>query len=107
MLAALLATALAGLAPPCPAAAENCEQAAGRVVYVESVDPDGDGDLHVVVAGGSVTAPGLSVLDVSAALRPRHDPRVGDWAAASGPVYRGSYGQRQIQAERVRLRARP
>jgi hypothetical protein len=82
----------------CAAAAGNCAAATGRIVYVEAVDPDGDGDLHLVVLGGSVTAPGLSVFDIEAELRPRRDPRIGDMASAAGPVYRGSYGQRQIQA---------
>jgi hypothetical protein len=71
------------------------------VIALESVDPDGDGDLHLILAGGSITLPGVTVLDVSRALRPRHDPRIGDWAAGAGPVYRGSHGQRQIQVERV------
>ena len=48
-----------------------------------------------------MTGAGLSVIDVSKRLRPKADPRVGDWAAAAGPVYRGSYGQRQIQATRL------
>jgi hypothetical protein len=88
-------------APRCPRAAENCEAAAGRVVFLESVDPDGDGDLHLVIAGGSVTGAGLTVLDVSKRLRPPVDPRVGDWAAGRGPVFRGSFGQRQIQVTRL------
>jgi hypothetical protein len=87
--------------PKCSAAAANCASAGGTVIYLESVDPDGDGDLHLVLAGGHVTAPGLSVLDIERSLRPRRDPRIGDWAAGSGPVYRGSYGQRQIQVERL------
>lgn len=88
-------------APTCPPDAGNCAAAAGRVIALESVDPDGDGDLHLVLAGGSVTLPGITVLDIAPSLRPRRDPRIGDWAAGAGPVYRGSYGQRQIQVERV------
>jgi pyruvate/2-oxoglutarate dehydrogenase complex dihydrolipoamide acyltransferase (E2) component len=88
-------------APACPQGAANCGAAAGRVIALESVDADGDGDLHVIVAGGDVTFPGISVLDVSAALRPARDPRVGDWAAGAGPVYEGSYGQRQIEVDAV------
>ena len=41
------------------------------------------------------------MIDVRADLRPRPLPGPGDDLAASGPVYRGSYGQRQIQADRV------
>ncbi len=67
-------------------------------MFVERVDPDGDGDLHVVVADGSVTAPGLSAVDVRPDLRPRRDPRVGDRVSAAGPVQTGSYGQSQIHA---------
>jgi hypothetical protein len=79
----------------CPASAGNCEAATGRIVYVERVDPDGDGDLHVVLLDArSLSAPGVTVLDVSRALRPDHDPSIGDLATGSGPVYRGSYGQR-------------
>ena len=88
----------------CPAGAANCASATGRVVYVEKVDPDGDGDAHLVLAGGRVTGPGLSVIDIAAALRPDPLPRVGDLVTASGPVYRGSHGQRQIEARELRVR---
>ena len=95
-------------APPCPAAAANCERASGQVTYVERVDPDGDGDAHfVLISDESITAPGISVSDVRADLRPDPLPRPGDFVAASGPVYRGSYGQRQIQADAVRVRYAP
>lgn len=90
-------------APRCAPGAGNCRQAAGRIIFLESRDADGDGDLHLVLAGGRVTGPGLSVIDVERDLRPRRDPALGDWAAAAGPVYTGSYGQRQIQAERLVL----
>ena len=75
-----------------------CRAVRGTVVYVERVDPDGDGDLHVVLVGGSVTAPGMTAVDVAPALRPRRDPRIGDRVSAAGPVQRGSYGQSQIHA---------
>jgi hypothetical protein len=80
--------------------------ASGRVIYVQSVDPDGDGDLHVIVLGGHVTAPGITVFDVSRILRPHRDPRPGDLVAGAGPVYPGSAGQHQIQVLRFRVARR-
>jgi hypothetical protein len=85
----------------CAADAENCAAATGRVIYVEAVDPDGDGDAHYVLAGASVTAPGLSVIDVGPQLRPRRLPRPGDLVSAAGPVFTGSHGQRQIEAVEI------
>ncbi len=90
--------------PPCPPS-DNCEQASGEILYVERVDPDGDGDAHfVLLSRESITAPGVSVIDVRVDLRPSPLPRPGDQLAASGPVYEGSYGQRQIQADAIRFR---
>jgi hypothetical protein len=91
----------------CPADLAGCRVATGRVIYVEAVDPDGDGDAHYVLAGGDITAPGLSVIDVERDLRPRRLPRVGDQVSAAGPVYTGSFGQRQIQAVVVHQRRAP
>jgi hypothetical protein len=82
----------------CAPDAGNCAAVTGRVVYVEAVDPDGDGDAHYVLAGGRVTAPGLSVIDVGPHLRPRRLPRPGELVSAAGPVFTGSHGQAQIEA---------
>jgi len=82
----------------CSADAANCAAVIGRVIYVEAVDPDGDGDAHYVLAGGSITGPGISVIDIEKALRPHRLARAGEIVSAAGPVYRGSHGQRQIQA---------
>jgi hypothetical protein len=68
------------------------------------VDPDGDGDAHLVLtSAASITGPGLTVIDIEKELRPKPLPRVGDRVSAAGPVYRGSHGQRQIQATRLRV----
>jgi hypothetical protein len=90
----------------CPQELANCTAVTGRVIAVEAVDPDGDGDAHYVLAGGSVTAPGISVIDVRPGLRPRRLPRLGDQVSAAGPVYEGSYGQKQIEAIEVHHRRR-
>lgn len=87
----------------CPAEAANCTAHTGRVLSIESVDADGDGDLHVITAGGSVTAPGITILDVAKELRPAVDPRPGDRVTGAGPVYRGSFRQRQIQVTTFRV----
>ena len=92
-------------APRCRDGVPGCRSTSGRIVYVERVDPDGDGDLHVVVTDrGGVTLDGLTAIDVSKQLRPRRDPRVGERAAAMGPVQTGSYGQSQIHARVFRTR---
>ena len=110
LLAAVLAS-LPALTPPaleparCPQNVPGCAEVTGRVVYVERVDPDGDGDLHVVVNGGSISLPGLTAIDVRPGLRPRRDPRPGDRVTAAGPVQRGSFGQDQIHALEFRVQA--
>jgi hypothetical protein len=83
----------------CPPFVSGCRTASGRIVYVERRDPDGDGDAHFVLASSDgITAPGITVIDVARKLRPRPLPEVGDSLSAAGPVHRGSFGQRQIQA---------
>ncbi|HWT95671.1 MAG TPA: hypothetical protein VN238_21915 [Solirubrobacteraceae bacterium] len=91
----------------CPATADaSCKAVTGRIVYVERVDPDGDGDLHVIVTGGSISLPGLTAIDVRPGLRPKRDPRIGDHASGAGPVQTGSYGQQQIHALGFRVQRR-
>ena len=76
-----------------------CRTTEGRIVFVERVDPDGDGDAHFVVADPQgITLPGLTAIDVRRGLRPRPLPGVGDLISAAGPVQTGSYGQSQIHA---------
>jgi hypothetical protein len=88
----------------CPRSLTNCSTASGRIVYVERVDPDGDGDAHFVLASReAITLPGLSVIDVKRSLRPDPLPGPGDRISAAGPVYRGSYGQKQIEAIEVHV----
>lgn len=91
---------IAGLPPKasCPANVTGCRSVRGRVVYVERVDPDGDGDLHVVLAGGAITLPGLSAVKVTRDLRPARTPRVGDGVAAAGPVQQGSHSESELHA---------
>jgi hypothetical protein len=107
-LAALLCALGIGPCAPqpatCPNDGGNCKTASGEIVYVERVDPDGDGDAHfVLLSPESVTAPGISVIDVARHLRPHPLPDVGDRISAAGPVFRGAYGQRQIEATELRV----
>jgi hypothetical protein len=107
--ATLLALAAAFLSGPperaeCPANAADCTSATGTILYVERIDPDGDGDAHFVLLDDeSVTAPGITVVDVAAGLRPHRLPGPGETLSAAGPVQRGSFGQRQIEAQVVRV----
>lgn len=101
----LAAAAPAGSAPAqCPPDVPECREAEGRIVYVERVDPDGDGDAHFVILDSQgVTLPGLTAIDVREGLRPRPLPRPGDLISAAGPIQTGSYGQRQIHALELRV----
>jgi len=83
----------------CPPGLPGCRSTEGRIVYVERVDPDGDGDAHFVVADPQgITLPGLTAIDVRKGLRPQPLPGPGDLISAAGPVQTGSYGQSQIHA---------
>jgi hypothetical protein len=82
----------------CPPDLSNCVVASGRVIYVEAVDPDGDGDAHFITdSEEGITIPGMTVFDVGPDLRPDPLPEVGDLIGGAGPVFRGSYGQKQIE----------
>jgi hypothetical protein len=86
-------------ASSCPSGLPSCRTAKGRIVYVERVDPDGDGDAHFVIADPQgITLPGLTAIDVRKGLRPRPLPGVGALISAAGPVQTGSLGQSQIHA---------
>ena len=86
-------------AASCPAGAAGCRVVSGRIVYVEAVDPDGDGDAHFVLADSDgVTGPAITVVDVPPALRPYPLPGVGAHLSAAGTLETGSFGQTQIGA---------
>ncbi len=83
----------------CPPGLAGCRTTEGWIVFVERVDPDGDGDAHFVVADPQgITLPELTAIDVSKGLRPRPLPGIGDLISAAGPVQTGSYDQSQIHA---------
>jgi hypothetical protein len=107
--AAIAAAVSLGSSPPAcgPDAPPSCAAAHGFVIYVQHVDPDGDGDAHFVLRSDeSITLPGISVIDVRKDLRPHPLPDPGDFVAAAGPVYPGSAGQHQIQADEVEVAGR-
>jgi hypothetical protein len=91
----------------CPPGLPGCRTTEGRIVYVERVDPDGDGDAHFVIADPQgITLRGLTAIDVRRGLRPRPLPGVGELISAAGPVQTGSYGQRQIHAIELHVAGR-
>ena len=82
-----------------------CREADGRVLYVETVDPDGDGDLHIVLASRqSLTWPGVTVLAIRRAERPASTPHIGHWVSAVGLVNTGSHGETTLTALRYEIR---
>lgn len=94
-------------ASSCPPAVRGCLTAEGRIVYVERVDPDGDGDAHFVIRDPQgITLPGLTAIDVRKGLRPAPLPEAGDLISAAGPVQTGSYGQSQIHAIELHVAGR-
>lgn len=104
LFSALLALTLAvgpGAPQPshCPPGHPACRETVGRIVYVERVDPDGDGDAHFVIRDPQgITLPGLTAIDVRKGLRPDPLPRHGVLVSAAGPVQVGSHGQDQVHA---------
>jgi hypothetical protein len=103
---ALIAVAVTLAACTRTAAPGEVVDVSGRILYVEAVDPDGDGDTHFVLLDrAGVTAPGISVVDVARDLRPHPLPGIGDRVSASGPVRTGSFGQPQIEATEVNVRS--
>jgi len=91
----------------CPANLPSCRTTEGLITFIERVDPDGDGDVHFVVADTQgITLPGLTAIDVGKELRPHPLPDVGDTISAAGPVQTGSYGQSQIHAIELHVAGR-
>lgn len=91
----------------CPAGLPSCRSAEGRIVYVERVDPDGDGDAHFVIADRQgITLPGLTAIDVRKGLRPHPLPGPGALISAAGPVQTGSFDQSQIHAIELHVSGR-
>jgi len=83
----------------CPQGVPGCRVAEGVIVYVERVDPDGDGDAHFVIADPQgISFSGITAIDVRRGLRPQPLPGPGVLVSAAGPVQTGSYGQSQIHA---------
>lgn len=91
----------------CPPDLAECATASGRILYVERVDADGDGDAHFILASrDSITAPGISTVAVIRSLRPEPLPEPGDRLSAAGQVFRGRFGQKQIEAVELHVARR-
>ncbi len=91
----------------CPSGLSGCRSTEGRIVYVERVDPDGDGDAHFVVTDPQgITLPELTVIDVRRGLRPHPLPGPGDLISAAGPVQTGSHGENEVHALELHVAGR-
>jgi hypothetical protein len=88
----------------CTRGVANCRAVRGLVVYVQAVDPDGDGDAHIaVVDRKSLTYPGIAVVKLTRGMRPRRLPTQGDEVAAAGPVQKASDGNPEIRASELHV----
>ena len=72
-----------------------------------AIGVDGLDGQHASRVSGAVRLAGIAVFDVSRALRPPRDPRPGDRVTGAGPVYRGSFRQRQIEVRTFRVARAP
>ncbi len=91
----------------CPPGLPSCRTTEGRIVFVERVDSDGDGDAHFVLADPrGISLPGITAVDVRRGLRPDPLPGIGERISAAGPVQTGSYGQSQIHAIELHVAGR-
>ena len=91
----------------CPHGLSGCRATEGPIIYLERVDPDGDGDAHFVVRDPQgITLRGMTAIDVRKGLRPHPLPDLGEWISAAGPVQTGSYGQSQIHALELNVAGR-
>ncbi len=91
----------------CPPGLSTCRTTVGPIIYLERVDPDGDGDAHFVVRDPQgITLRGMTAIDVRKGLRPHPLPGLGEWISAAGPVQTGSYGQSQIHAIELNVAGR-
>jgi hypothetical protein len=71
-----------------------CVQLAGRVVWMQKHDPDGDGDRHLVVV--SRLRPHIVKLD--RAFPVHHLPGLGARVAVTGWIEVGAHGREEIRA---------
>ena len=82
----------------------RCRSSTGRVIYLQRHDPDGGGDLHVVIlTGRGVTFPMASVMKFRRGNRPRPAVGIGDWVSARGYMLRGSHGSNDLVVLKYRI----
>lgn len=75
----------------------TCAHVAGRVVWIQRHDPDGDGDRHLIVVGRLHPR----IIKVPATLPVSHLPGIGTRIDAVGYLYRGSSGKLEVIATRL------
>jgi hypothetical protein len=88
--------------PQCRQGLGVCREISGRVLYVEEQDPDGDGDVHLVLLSrDSLTRTYISVLKLERDERPADLPGFGRWVGATGRPYIGAGGERNLDVGRL------
>ncbi|WP_445148173.1 hypothetical protein [Baekduia sp. Peel2402] len=71
----------------------TCVRVAGRVVWIQKHDPDGDGDRHLIV----ITRLHPRIVKVPRDFPLRHLPSLGSWVDATGWVVVGASGHNELE----------
>jgi hypothetical protein len=76
----------------------DCVHVAGRVVWVQKHDPDGDGDRHLVV----VTRLAAHIVKLDRRLPVRRLPGLGGWVDVTGTIEDGGSGHDELRVDGYR-----
>jgi hypothetical protein len=82
----------------------NCAAVTGRVLHIQRHDPDGDGDIHLIlISKDSLTGPGISLVKIPIDRRPDILPGRLQWVSVVGYTYYGQDGEKNLDMLHLRI----